>query len=255
MKQEKIAGLRIKYYDDFETIPNKRHQLFNKLIMLDAGIGSDLSDVVRHINVLRRLIANGEKDKANTELDNYFQSFNIVMKGISPNLLAFCALVTEVNGRPFTDLSHDSLVRLHDRLNNEKTTVLRKLINRIKRALDMEVEDYYPGVVRNGKVNEHYALLKAKALAVARGIETGNFDQANELDERIFSNYKPKNAGDLEVKQTKQIEELGLIIQKEFGRDPEKMTSFQFYSALELIKKKHKEAKKAADKQRGKRRK
>ena len=55
MKTLKLAGKTIEVYDDIENLPVTRFHKYNKMLLVDAGIGSDIADFDKHISLLQSL--------------------------------------------------------------------------------------------------------------------------------------------------------------------------------------------------------
>ena len=51
MKDIKIGKHKLKIYDSIEELPIVRHHKFNKLMLIDAHIGSELSDFDNHLEL------------------------------------------------------------------------------------------------------------------------------------------------------------------------------------------------------------
>ena len=49
MKTLKLAGKTIEVYDDIENLPVTRFHKYNKMLLVDAGIGTDIADFDKHI--------------------------------------------------------------------------------------------------------------------------------------------------------------------------------------------------------------
>lgn len=50
MKNVQIKGMNVELYDSIEDLPIMRFHKYNKMLLVDAGVGSDLSDLDRHID-------------------------------------------------------------------------------------------------------------------------------------------------------------------------------------------------------------
>lgn len=44
MKNVPIKGMNVELYDSIEDLPIMRFHKYNKMLLVDAGVGSDLSD-------------------------------------------------------------------------------------------------------------------------------------------------------------------------------------------------------------------
>lgn len=105
-------------YDSISDLPIDRYHAFNKMVLIDSGIGSDLSDFDNHFERLRIYI-NTNPDEAIKELNNLRQSVFFIQNDISPKLLAFAALVVKINGKDYSDLSADGLKKVVEEINGE----------------------------------------------------------------------------------------------------------------------------------------
>ena len=74
MKTLNIKGKIIKLYDSIDEMPIVNFQKYNKLILLDSGLGSDINSVDEHIVKLAKLIKT-DISKASQELQNLRQDF------------------------------------------------------------------------------------------------------------------------------------------------------------------------------------
>ena len=70
MKTTKIGNLEVELYDAIDELPIARFHAYNKALLIDAGIGSDLADWDTHIEKTIRFIRVGKPDLAEKELDN-----------------------------------------------------------------------------------------------------------------------------------------------------------------------------------------
>lgn len=119
MKTEIVNGNKVVYYDgDIMELNAYRFQRFNKYLLIDSGIGSDIQDVDNHIERIKGFVKT-DKDKALTELDNMRHNIYLVMKNITPKHLAVCTLIHSINGVPVTDLSDEGIQQIYEKLNKK----------------------------------------------------------------------------------------------------------------------------------------
>ena len=93
MKTLKLAGKTIEVYDDIENLPVTRFHKYNKMLLVDAGIGSDIADFDKHISRIAAFLAKNDNKQAITELENIRQNVYFIQSGVSPRNLAFAILV------------------------------------------------------------------------------------------------------------------------------------------------------------------
>ncbi len=123
MIKKEIAGHQVEIYDSIDELPIKRFHKYNKFLLVDAGVGSDLNDVNLKINTIIKHVKN-KSEFAVTELENLRQSLFLISSELSPKHLAFSALVHSIDGSIIHDLSDESLYRVLDKLKNVKQSWL-----------------------------------------------------------------------------------------------------------------------------------
>lgn len=74
MKEVTINKHKCKIYDSIEDLPIVRFHHYNHMVLVDAGIGSEISDFDNHIERVVRYIKNKDNDNAAKELDNLRQN-------------------------------------------------------------------------------------------------------------------------------------------------------------------------------------
>lgn len=241
MKSFHINNKIVQVYDSIDELPIVNFQKYNKYLLIDAGVGSDIDDVDAHITRLARYIVSNDSKKALQELQNMRQNIHMINSKISPKYLAFAALIHSVDEKKVNDLSDDGLKELLADLNEVKHSVLVDLLIRLKKKVETELETYFPGDFTSPKEKEFYDTLKNRTLLVLQSVATGadNSERINEIDAKMLSSYKPKTfmgSESVEVKYDKQFESTCLLISQKTNMDARKMTVFQFYNALENIK-------------------
>ena len=125
MKTIEVDGKKIELYDSIEDLPILRFHKFNKMLLVDAGVGSDLADFDRHIE--RAIIyASGDTPKmAVKELQNLRQNVYLIQSEVSPRCMAFAALVKSIDGVEYNDMSDDGLQKV---MNIRETLILVVII-------------------------------------------------------------------------------------------------------------------------------
>ena len=145
MRDIRINGHRIRMYDDIETLPVVRFHKYNKMLLLDAGIGSDLSDFAAHVQRAKHFARKGD-DNALTELDNLLQNVMLIQQELSPRHLAFAVLVAEVDGVACGDLSDEGLRRTLERVQDISNSELS--VDSFAQAMGMSRSVFYLNMKR-----------------------------------------------------------------------------------------------------------
>lgn len=242
MKEIAIKGHIIKLYDSIDEMPILNFQKYNKFILIDSGLGSDIDSIDSHLVNLAKLIKT-DRVKASKELQNLRQTMHMIVSGISPKYLAFAALIYSIDGEILTDLSDDGLKNALNKLNNIKHNKIAEFLTWLKKKLDAELEMYFPNEFGNdANEKEVYDKLKQKILLKLDEIinDNDNSEQINEIENFLFSLYKPKNfygKESVEIKYDKQFETACMYISQETNMNAKNMTVLEFYNTIGELKK------------------
>lgn len=228
-------------YDSIDDMPIVNFQKFNKLLLIDSGLGSDVDSIDSHLVNLAKLIKT-DIAKANQEIQNLRQTLYLIAANISPKYLAFTALIRSIDGKINTDLSDDNLKNILESMNEIKHSILMDILLSVKKKLYTELEEYFPNEFNSAKEKESYDKLKKKTILVLESIinNTDNSKEIKKIENEIFNSYKPKNYNgkdSIEIKYDKQFETSCMLISQKVNIDAKKMNVLEFYSALNNIAK------------------
>lgn len=250
MKVVTIKGHTIKLYDSIDELPIVNFQKYNKCILIDSGLGSDIDSVDSHIVNIAKFINSDNKKQALLELQNMRQNLYMIVSNVSPKNLAFAALIHSIDGEEQKDLSDTHLQELIDIINESEQSVLSNILLGLKKKLSTELEIYFPSEFDSAKEKEAYSKLKMKLILqlqeVAEDIEKAS--EIAEIDKFLFSLHKPKNftgKESEEVKYDKQFESACMIISQKTGMNAKSMTVLEFYNTLSNLQKQAEAEKKA----------
>lgn len=135
MKQMLINKKTICVYDSIDEMPIANFQKYNKYLMIDSGVGSDVDDIDAHITKIAKYIKSKDEKKALLELQNMRQSMYMVNSEISPKYLAFAALIHSIDGKEVTDLSDDGLKALLEEIKQIKHSKVIEFLFWLKKKL------------------------------------------------------------------------------------------------------------------------
>ena len=241
MKVGKINGHTVEIYDSIDELPIRRFQKYNKYMLVDSGVGSDLQDILDHIG--RAIIyIKANPNMAVAELENLRQAFYLVTEEMSPKYMAFAVLVNKIDGEPADDLSDVGLKRVLDTLNDVKKTWIDRVLDSVKKKMDTELSLYFPGKFEEATTKEYFDQLKNHTLLRLKHIITGeDVTQAcREIETRLALLIKPRlfsGKNSAEITYDKQFEETCLVLSQNLQVQPQDMTVLQFYNAFEYLKK------------------
>jgi hypothetical protein len=242
MRIEKIAGHRVEFFDAIEELPVVRYQKFNKMLIVDSGVGSDVSDVDGHLYRATTFIQKGDTTSAMTELSNLRQNIYFVQQNLSPRFLAFAAFVKSIDGKPCDDLSDEGLQRIVDKLSREKVGILSALVDRAKKKIDEELVQMFPKLFDGSSTKEYYDLLRRRTLLLLDCIISGKTKTKRDkielltLDLLTFSKPQEFLNGDVEVQYDRAFEKMSITIAEHLHIEPKTLSVVAFYEAYEYLK-------------------
>jgi len=122
------------FYESLDDLPIKNYNLLQKYALIDLGIGSDLSDVVRHHTRFNQLLEVKDYESLYIENENLMINYNFLLseKNIKGYVLA--SLLKEVDGTK-VNVTDDNIEEYVDKIENSTitfgqlesyTTVLKK---------------------------------------------------------------------------------------------------------------------------------
>lgn len=245
MKTINVGRNKLEIYDSIEELPIRRFHKFNKYLLVDAGIGSDLNDLNDHIFKLAHYIDIGDKANANKLLSNFRQSLFLIAEENNVKHLSFMVLIKSINGKEVHDLSDENLKKMLSFFAIEPKSFLDKLFEMVKKKLNDELKLYFPNNFDDASLKEYYQKLKSRVMLQLQAItqQKSNDEEIGKIDAFLISLAKPltfSGKDSAEIKFEKQFEEMCLHLKKEIAVEPSEMTVLQFYNAFEFIKKQSK---------------
>lgn len=253
MRKTRINGMVVEIYDSIEDLPIIRYHKYNKMLLVDAGVGSDLAAFDSHIEKAIRYINSNTPNMAAVELNNMRQNVLFIHSEVSPKNLAFAALVKSIDGKPYNDLSDDALHNLAKMFSEVPQSEITAHVEAVKKKIDEELTLYFPRLFDNAEVKEYYDILKKRTMAVLQSIidgETG--ESAREIDNitgELITYFNPQayiGPESVEVKHDRQFENMCLILSQNLHVDPKEFSVLSYYNAFEFVKEQNKKATKAA---------
>lgn len=244
MRTLNLNNMEIKVYDCIDELPIVNFQKYNKYIMLDAGLGSDIDSVDQHITNIARLI-NTDKKKAMQELQNMRQNMHLIVNELSPKYMAFASLIHSINGEVVSDLSDENLKSIIEKINRVKNYKIIDLLLWLKKKLYIELEQYFPEEFGINAIEKGmYDKIKLRTILILKSIsEDDDSKYAHDiqcLNDELFNNYNPSNfigKNSVEIRYDKQFESACVLISQKLNVDAKKMNTLAFYNAISVIQK------------------
>ena len=253
MVTAKIGKHTVEYYDTIEELPIVRFHRYQKLLLIDAGIGSDIAAFDQRIERTRRYLASGSTEKAQQELENMRQCVYMIQNGISPQHRAFAALITKLDGQECNDLSDDALTAITERLKDVPANEQAAQLDAAKKKIDAELMMYFPSLFNDSDVKEYYDLLRKRTLEILNGIVAGKekpnaTDVVEKLTTELVTYSNPKvftGSNGIEIQFDRQFENLCLVLSEQLHVEPKKYSVLEFYNAFDFVKERQKQLERA----------
>lgn len=257
MREVRIGKHRVRLYDSIDDLPMERFHRYNKMLLIDAGLGSDISAMDAHVEKVVRFMRGGDIDSAAKELENLRQTVYLVQTEQSPRNLSFACLVAEVDGKDCNDLSEDGLEKVRLLLNDAPRGEVAETMSAAKKKIDDALVEYFPQLFVSPEEKEYYDMMKRRTVAMLEQIAEGETETRRKdidvMTDRLVTAIKPKvftGRTAFGVQHDKGYEKMCLLISSTLGVDAKRMTVLEYYTANEYIKEMASERKKAASKRR-----
>ena len=244
----KINNIEVEYYDSIEELPSWRFQMYNINVLIDAGIGSTVADVVRHGHEANRCIDAKKYHEAKQANLNMNKALEFVISKSSPKMRSFAYLIRKINGRVINDedLTADGVDRIIKELSAAPIGWIKKILAAVKKKIDFEFELFFKSIANTGKVINYYNRLRRLIMLMVAEMEKPGTktEQIKQIDNFFFTQSLPKKydgTEGLEVAMIANYEKTCILLrQNNVSENPKKMITIAFYKALEIIKEQNK---------------
>lgn len=249
----KVGKHTVEVYDAIDELPIVRFQKYQKLLLIDAGVGGDINAFDQRLERAGRFLAEGKLEQAQKELANLRQNVFLIQNEISPQYRAFAVLVKSVDGKECGDISDDGLQRILELLKDAPVKDVTAPLDAVKKKIDSELRLYFPQVFADSRLKEYFDLMKARTVALLEGIVRG--DLKPEKDRKVerlttqlilFSNPGVFSGSESEeIKFDRNFEDVCLTLSEQLHVQPKNYTVLEFYNAFDFVQRRAKEAEKA----------
>lgn len=251
MKEFKIGKHAVKVYDSIDDLPMVRFHKYNKMLLIDAGIGSDMQSFDAHVEKVARFMQNGDNENAIKELENLRQNVYVIQTEQSPKNLSFAALVAEIDGKACDDLSDEGLDRVRELLNDAPKKDVTEVYASVKKKIDEDLMLYFPSMFSSVEEREYYDNMKRRTVAmleqVTQGVSEERTQRIKQLEDAMVLSVKPKvftGRDAFGVQHDKGYEKICLLIASNLHVDAKRMTVMEYYTANEYLNEMAKERRK-----------
>lgn len=247
MREVELAGHKVRLYDSIDELPIVRFHKYNRFLLVDAGIGSDISDYDAHVERAIAYVRKGDTDNFAKEFENLRQNLFLIMSECSPKYLSFACLVESIDGKPQEDLSQEGLQKVLDLLGGASKKDVTEVLNSVKKKIDDELALYFPTLFDDVKTREYYDEVKRLTANLLAQIidDTDRKSIIDGIREQLLLFTKPKRFSGkdgLEVVHDKEFATMCLLITKETGTEAKRMNVLEYYNAYDYIRQKARKA-------------
>lgn len=243
MVTTKIGIHSVEMYDAIDELPIVRFHKYQKMLLIDAGIGSDITAFDQRTEKARRYLADGKPEKASTELENLRLAVHLIQQDISPKHRAFAVLVKSIDGAPCDDLSDAGLDAVLEKLKSSPIRAIAEALGGVKKKIEDELVSYFPRLFNDSEVKEYFDILRRRTLAVLNNIVAGlpqpdRTDEVEKLTTRLITYSNPKvfsGSDGMEIQYDRQFETLCLSLSEQLHVEPKKMSVLEFYNAFDFV--------------------
>ena len=248
-------------YDAIDELPVIRFHKYQKMLLVDAGIGADIAAFDHRIERTRRFLMAQKYDMAQRELDNMRQTVYLVQSELNPAHRAFAALVTKVDTKDCDDLTDDGLAAVTEMLKDSPIKEITAQLEAVKKKIDEELMLFFPSLFNDSEVKEYYDILRKRTIEVLNNIVAGKKDprkgvEIEKLTTALMTYSHPKlfrGSESVEIQFDRQFENLCLVLSEQLHVEPKKYTVLEFYNAFDFVQERAKAAEKAQNRANGRR--
>lgn len=236
--------LKLVLYDGINEMPMGNFREFNRFVMLDAGLGSDIQDIDNKFAAVIKFIMQGKKEEGAKELINTRQAIALVLNGTNLKQMSFVPFIHTLNGERVTDLSEEGAREVLRKMELAMVSQgwLIDMLGGLKKKIDSEFDVLLSSYTKaTGRQNEYYINLKRRTKLVYQSIITGQdlSTQIDDIDDLLFAMFTPaeySGPDGLEAKYTGGFEEICAMMKTQGIQNPKWLTVLEFYKTMDTLK-------------------
>jgi hypothetical protein len=241
MTEHIIAGHKVKLYDGVDDMPIPRYSAFNRMMLIDSGIGGDIESVNDHIRTISMHIKRKDYESVAKELQNYQQNLHFIIQGLNPKMLAFAAMVASVDGEEVTDYSSENMQRIAKMLSEEKLSVITRMLSAFKKKIEEEIATFFPEMQNSATLSEYYTLMDKRTELLCDQIlnEVNHSEEIERIELHMYALQLPEKfsgADGVEALSIKRFEEMCAVLSRHLSRNPKEMTVMEYYQSYMVLK-------------------
>lgn len=117
-----LNNKQVTFYDTIDELPIKRYNLLNKYSLIDLGIGSDVSDIVRHHSRFNQFLELKDYESLYVENENLMINYNFILSAKNIKGYVLASLIKEIDGEK-VDVSDSNIEEYVDFLESSDLTI------------------------------------------------------------------------------------------------------------------------------------
>jgi hypothetical protein len=117
-----LNNKQVTFYDTIDELPIKRYNLLNKYSLIDLGIGSDVSDIVRHHSRFNQFLELKDYESLYVENENLMINYNFILSSKNIKGYVLASLIKEIDGEK-VDVSDSTIEEYVDFLEQSSLTI------------------------------------------------------------------------------------------------------------------------------------
>lgn len=133
MKTINIGKHKVTFYDAISELPISRFHVYNKMLLVDSGVGSDITDFDAHLERIVAFMHKKDNENAIKEIQNLRQNYYLIQQSLSPKHMAFAALIKEIDGKPRENLTDEALQEIVNMFAEEQKENIDKPLKEAKK--------------------------------------------------------------------------------------------------------------------------
>lgn len=243
MRLFEINSVPVRMYSSDREMPMRRYNIFQKLLLIEAGIGSDMNAVNRRFEKLHSYQAAGMQAEAMREAENLHYSIHAVLNSIDYKTATFACLIAQIGDDKCEDITEEGLARTSERLLSLGVTVadIDDSVEEVKKKLSSELAKHFPQIFPPDEEFQFYASVKQRMLlraAIANGDDSSETRDKLALADRYFLSVgKPQNFRDddpenILVALDTQFATLAALLDSNSSSSSQDLAVFDFYARL-----------------------
>lgn len=243
----KLGKHKIEFYDSIDLMPFDRFNSFNKFIMLDAELGSDVIAFDQKISKIFEFLGKEMSKNATNELYNLRVVYHNIMEMNNNKGLAFACLIRSIDGEPLKNYSIENLRAVLEKLNSWglKMIDVSEHSDNVKKKIEQELKLFFPKKFNNLSSKDISSNRKKLLISLCDEIiEDTKIQSVDKIQRYLLNLAKPKTfngSGSYEIEFDKAFEELCHSLSTfASGRNIKKMTVKEVYVLIEFNQKQQK---------------